>query len=97
VESHVDTVLPQAPISRQLRSSAPRLVAQGRQPPVFAESGDPARLVPIVTEPIRITIAVAGDPARANAYVFSHDGPHGGVTAKPIRFVPLGERNDGCP
>jgi hypothetical protein len=60
------------------------LVAAGEVPPVFAESDDPQRLVPIVTEPSRFLIAVAGDPGRANAYVMSNDGPHGDWTAKAV-------------
>lgn len=65
------------------------LAAEGHVPTVFAESDDPDRLVPIVTEPSKIAIAVAGDPTRTNAYVLSHDGPHGDATAKPIRFDPV--------
>lgn len=60
------------------------LAAEGLVPPVFGESGDPDRLVPIVTDPSRFLIAVAGDPNRTNAYVMSHDGPHGDWTAKPV-------------
>lgn len=60
------------------------LVAAGEVPPVFAESDDPQRLVPIVTEPSKFLIAVAGDPGRANAYVMSNDGPHGDWTAKAV-------------
>ena len=37
-----------------------------------------------VTAPDKIMIAVAGDPNRTNAYVMSHDGPHGDWTAKVI-------------
>lgn len=70
------------------RRSLTDLVAKGHVPPVFAESTDPDRLVPIVTEPAKILIAVAGDPTRTNAYVFSHDGPHGDAIAKAIRFPP---------
>ncbi len=62
------------------------LVADGLIPEVFAESDDPARLVPIVTRPERLLIAVAGDPHRTNAYAFSNDGPHGWWTTKPIDF-----------
>ncbi len=40
------------------------LVAQGGLPPVFAETDDPYRLVPIVTRPERILSAVAGNPNR---------------------------------
>ncbi len=60
------------------------LAAAALVPPVFAESDDPERLVPIVTEPGKLLIAVAGDPNRANAFVLSHDGPHGDWTSKPI-------------
>ena len=60
------------------------LVADGALPAVFAESDDPDRLVPIVTRPERIMIAVAGDPNRTNAYAMSHDGPHGDWTSARI-------------
>ena len=60
------------------------LAATGHVPAVFAESDDPDRLVPIVTEPTKFVIAVAGDPNRTNAYVMSNDGPHGDYTAKLI-------------
>lgn len=60
------------------------LAAAGHVPPVFAESEDPDRLVPIVTDPSKFAIAVAGDPARTNAYVLSNDGPHGDWTARRI-------------
>lgn len=71
------------------RPSLVDLAAAAHVPTVFAESDDPDRLVPIVTEPAKISIAVAGDPARANAYVLSHDGPHGDAVAKPISFDPV--------
>ncbi len=48
---------------------------------MFAESDDPQRLVPIVTEPARFLIAVAGDRNRANALAMAHDGLHGNWTA----------------
>jgi hypothetical protein len=60
------------------------LVAEGVLPAAFAESTDPQRLVPIVTAPDKLMIAVAGDPNRTNAYVLSSDGPHGNWTCKPI-------------
>ena len=60
------------------------LAASGSVPPLFAESDDPDRLVPIVTSPDHLLIAVAGDPDRANAYAMSHDGPHGDWTAQAI-------------
>ena len=60
------------------------LAAAGHVPAVFAESDDPERMVPIVTDPSKFAIAVAGDPTRTNAYVFSNDGPHGDWTARSI-------------
>ena len=77
-----------------LTAGRPRLtdlVAQWVLPPAFAESKDLARLVPIVTRPERLLIAVAGDPNRANAYVFSNDGPHGWWTAKRIDHTPASD------
>ena len=68
------------------RRTLVELVAEGELPGVFAESDDPARLVPVVTSPRRILIAVAGDPNRTNAYAFSNDGPHGWWTNKSIDF-----------
>jgi hypothetical protein len=66
------------------RRTLVELANQGRVPAVFAESEDPERLVPIVDAPSKIMIAVAGDPDRTNAYVFSNDGPHGDWTARRI-------------
>ena len=66
------------------RRTLAELVAAGHLPGVFAASDDPNRLVPVVTRPERILIAVAGDPTRANAYALSNDGPHGWWTSKPI-------------
>ena len=60
------------------------LAAEGLVPPVFGESDDPDRMVPIVTSPDKFLIAVAGDPNRTNAYAMSHDGPHGDWTAARI-------------
>jgi hypothetical protein len=67
------------------------LVADGVLPDVFARSGDPDRLVPIVTRPERIMIAVAGDPNRTNAYAFGNDGPHGWWTAKAVDHTPASD------
>ncbi len=64
------------------------LVAEGVLPSVFAETDDPDRLVPIVTGPERLMIAVAGDPNRTNAYALSNDGPHGWWTSKQIDHTP---------
>jgi hypothetical protein len=67
------------------------LVADGMLPAVFAESDDPARLVPIVTRPDRIVVAVAGDPNRTNAYALSNDGPHGWWTSRRIDHTPASD------
>lgn len=67
------------------------LVAAGTVPPVFARSDDPERLVPIVTRPERLLVAVAGDPNRANAFAFSNDGPHGWWTARRIDHTPASD------
>ncbi len=70
-----------------LAAGRPRLtdvVAAGDLPSQFAASDDPDRLVPIVSEPAKFVIAVAGDANRTNAYVFSHDGPHGDYTAVAV-------------
>ena len=60
------------------------LAQAGKAPPVFGESDDPARLVPIVSDPDHFMIAVTGDPLRTNAYAFSHNGRLGFPTAKRI-------------
>ncbi|MDH3683624.1 MAG: hypothetical protein OEV40_27200, partial [Acidimicrobiia bacterium] len=70
-----------------LTAGRPRLVDladAGHLPAVFGESDDPDRLVPIVTDPTKFVIAVAGDANRTNAYVMSNDGPHGYWVAKPV-------------
>ncbi len=67
------------------------LVVDGALPAAFAESDDPDRMVPIVTRPERLLLAVAGDPNRANAYAFSNDGPHGWWTAKRIDHTPASD------
>ncbi len=70
------------------RRGLTELAAAGLVPSSFADSDDPDRLVPIVTDPSKIVIAVAGDPSRANAYVFSNDGPHGAWTAARVDRTP---------
>ncbi|MDH4144519.1 MAG: hypothetical protein OEY23_05045 [Acidimicrobiia bacterium] len=63
-------------------------VRLGHLPEVYARSADPERLVPIVDDPSRFVIAVAGDPNRTNAYVLANDGPHGDYTAKRVDLGP---------
>ena len=60
------------------------LVEEGVAPPVFAESDDPERLVPIVCKAEDFLIAVAGDPGRTNAFVMSHNGQLGYTVGQPI-------------
>jgi hypothetical protein len=62
------------------------LVRRGRAAPVFAESDDPERPVPVVARAEDIMIAVSGDPLRTNAYVFAHNGILGFPTTKPVRL-----------
>ncbi len=59
-------------------------VKEGKIPPVFHESDDPNRLVPIVWKPADLMIAVGGDPLRNNAYVFAHNGFLGFPVGKKI-------------
>ena len=66
------------------RPTLAELVAEGKAPPIFAESDDPERLVPIVCEPEHLMIAVSGDPLRTNAYSFVHNGLLGYPVTKPI-------------
>ncbi len=56
------------------RPSLKDLVRRGRAAPIFAQSDDPERLVPVVEKAEDIMIAVSGDPLRTNAYVFAHNG-----------------------
>ncbi|MDH3680859.1 MAG: hypothetical protein OEV40_13010, partial [Acidimicrobiia bacterium] len=66
------------------RRSLIDFVNTGKAAEIYATSADPDRLVPIVTEPEHLLIAVAGDPLRTNAYVFSHNGILGFPVAQRI-------------
>jgi hypothetical protein len=68
------------------RPSLKDLVRRGRAAPIFAQSDDPERLVPVVEKAEDIMIAVSGDPLRTNAYVFAHNGILGFPVTKPIRL-----------
>src|SRR5215472_13477160 len=61
-------------------------VNTGRAPRVFAESADPARMVPIVGRPEDFMLAVSGDPLRTNAYTFVHNGILGYPVCKQIHL-----------
>ncbi|MGE0769193.1 MAG: UGSC family (seleno)protein [Hyphomicrobiaceae bacterium] len=61
-----------------------------KAPKVFGGS-DPNRLVPVVTEPEHIMVAVAGDPLRSNCHLLVHNGMLGFTTTKPIH-LPSGWR-----
>ncbi len=69
------------------RPTLRQLVDKGLAAPIFAESDNPGRLVPIVERPEHIHIVVSGDPMRSNAYVFASNGMHGFPTSKRIRSV----------
>ena len=58
----------------------------GRIPPVYAESADPNRMVPLVWEPGDFMISVTGDPLRNSAYVFAHNGLLGYPVTRAIRM-----------
>jgi hypothetical protein len=58
----------------------------GRLPPVFAESDDPERMVPIVVDPEDFMVLVSGDPLRTNAYTFAHNGYLGFPVARKIEL-----------
>jgi hypothetical protein len=59
-------------------------VKRGELPPIYGESADPERLVPVVAEPEHIMIAVSGDPFRTNACTLVSNGIHGYPTTKRI-------------
>jgi hypothetical protein len=61
-------------------------VNTGRARRVFAESSDPARMVPIVGRPEDFMLAVSGDPLRTNAYTFVHNGILGYPVCKQIHL-----------
>jgi hypothetical protein len=61
-------------------------VNMGRASRVFAESSDPARMVPIVGRAEDFMLAVSGDPLRTNAYTFVHNGILGYPVCKAIRL-----------
>jgi len=58
----------------------------GTIPPVYAESNDPNRMVPIVWEPDDFMIAVTGDPMRNSVYCFAHNGILGYPVTHEIRL-----------
>ena len=68
------------------RRTLVEMVEAGKAPPVFAESDDPERMVPLVCEPDDILVAVTGDPLRTNAYVFSHNGMLGYPVGKRVEL-----------
>ncbi len=65
-------------------------VRLGKLPKAFA-GNDPNRLVPVVTKPEHIMIAVSGDPLRSNCYLFVHNGMLGFPTTKSVK-LPKGWR-----
>jgi hypothetical protein len=68
------------------RSTLAQLVEAGQADPIYAESDDPDRLVPIAVRPEDFMVVVSGDPRRSNAYAFGHNGMHGFPTSKRVRM-----------
>ena len=66
--------------------SLTNVVKDGRAAPVFAQSDDPHRLVPIVEKPGDLLIVISGDPNRSNAYALASNGMHGYPTSRRVRF-----------
>ena len=60
------------------------LAALRKAPKMFALSRDPRRLVPIVTRPEDLMIAVSGDPMRTNCFFLPQNGMLGFPTTKKI-------------
>jgi len=66
------------------RPTLNELVARGQADPVFAQSADSERMVPIVVRPDDFMIVVSGDPMRSNAYALASNGMHGFPTSRLI-------------
>jgi hypothetical protein len=62
------------------------LVRRGELAAIYGESEDPERLVPIVSRPDALMIAVSGDPLRTNACTLVSNGMHGYPTTKRVRL-----------
>ena len=69
-------------------------VRLGKLPKAFA-GNDPNRLVPVVTKPEHVMIAVSGDPLRSNCYLFVHNGMLGFPTTKTVQ-LPAGAGGASC-
>lgn len=65
-----------------------REVRMGRMPPVYHESDDPNRLVPIVWHADDYMLVVTGDLGRNSGYIFAHNGVLGYPTAREIKLPP---------
>lgn len=63
-----------------------QLVADGKLPPAWAESDDPARLVPLLLPQSRFLVVVAGDPLRNRSCLFRQNFKQGYATSR--RIVP---------
>jgi hypothetical protein len=68
------------------RRTLAQLVEAAQADPIYAESDDPDRLVPIAVRPEDFMVVVSGDPRRSNAYAFGHNGMHGFPTSKRVRM-----------
>ena len=61
-------------------------VRLGRLPPLFAQSDDPERRVPVVHKPEEINIVVTGSPDRNRSFIAAQFGHQGFRVSKPIKL-----------
>jgi len=71
---------------RPERESLCDAVKQGRLPPLYCESEDPNRLVPIVRSPEDFMITVSGDPARDNCFICAQNAYIGYPVSRKIEL-----------
>ena len=82
LESYIGAWSNIVPGNRSLK----QLADAGKAAPLYGESDDPERLVPIVEKPEDILLVLSGDPLRSNACAFASNGMHGFPTAKRVRL-----------
>ena len=69
----------------QLGLNLAESVRLGRLPPVFAQSTDPDRRVPVVHRPEEINIVVTGSPDRNRSFIAAQFGHQGFRVSKTIK------------
>ncbi|MBI2958007.1 MAG: hypothetical protein HYY32_04105 [Chloroflexi bacterium] len=70
---------------RPVHDSLCQGVRDGKLPPLYCESADPKRLVPIVFSPDDFMITVSGDPGRDNCFICGQNGYIGYPVSKKIQ------------